>query len=415
MTVTYMVGDVFDRLAEIPDGSVDLIVTSPPFLALRSYLPADHPDKGKEIGSEPTPAAFLDTMMALTAEWRRVLAPHGSIAVEFGDTYSGAGGAGGDYNAGGALDGPMKYARTHDPSIGPPISRVSGTRGAPGGPGWPLDKSLCLIPTLYPACLAYGRNLLTGSESPAGRWRVRNLVTWLRPNPPVGALGDKWRPASSFITVACTGRSRFFDLDAVRSGEYAHPERIGKPINNGRGDSYDVGVGSAWSNQPGFVVQDRGGAPPLDWHSDLDDGVGHLILTTQPYRGSHYATFPEALPRKLIECMCPTKVCTRCGKPSERITESERTVVYPQRGSSAARSNDPGFGEEGFTARTTLGWTDCGHDAWRPGLVLDPFGGSGTTGVVAQGLGRDCLLIDLDDRNAELARERIGMFLEVSS
>lgn len=69
MTAPYwFTGDVFDGLAAIPDGSVDLVVTSPPFLALRSYLPADHPDKGKEIGSEATPAAFIDTLLAVTAE-----------------------------------------------------------------------------------------------------------------------------------------------------------------------------------------------------------------------------------------------------------------------------------------------------------------------------------------------------------
>ena len=56
MTARFLVGDVFDRMAELPDGSIDLVMTSPPFLALRSYLPADHPDKGKEIGSEPNPA-----------------------------------------------------------------------------------------------------------------------------------------------------------------------------------------------------------------------------------------------------------------------------------------------------------------------------------------------------------------------
>lgn len=98
---TLLIGDVFARLAEIPDGSVDLVLTSPPFLALRSYLPPDHPDKAMEIGSEPDPATFIDTLLRLSAEWRRVLAPHGSLSVELGDTYSGSGGAGGDYADGG--------------------------------------------------------------------------------------------------------------------------------------------------------------------------------------------------------------------------------------------------------------------------------------------------------------------------
>lgn len=62
VTARYMVGDVVERLGEIPDDSIDLVVTSPPFLALRSYLPADHPDKHAEIGSEATPAEFLDTI-----------------------------------------------------------------------------------------------------------------------------------------------------------------------------------------------------------------------------------------------------------------------------------------------------------------------------------------------------------------
>jgi len=59
----------------------------------------------------------------------------------------------------------------------------------------------------------------------------------------------------------------------------------------------------------------------------------------------------------------------------------------------------------------TTGWTDCGHDSWRPGVVLDPFAGSGTTLAVASGHGRDSIGIDLDARNLDLARERVGMFL----
>ena len=56
-----------------------------PFLALRSYLPADHPDKAKEIGSEATPGEFIDTMLDVVEECRRVLAPHGSLVFEPAD------------------------------------------------------------------------------------------------------------------------------------------------------------------------------------------------------------------------------------------------------------------------------------------------------------------------------------------
>lgn len=86
---SYLIGDTREQVATIPDGSVSLVTCSPPFIALRAYLPADHPDKDKEIGSEPDPASFLDTLLGLTAEWGRVLAPWGSIAIELGDTYSG--------------------------------------------------------------------------------------------------------------------------------------------------------------------------------------------------------------------------------------------------------------------------------------------------------------------------------------
>ena len=69
------------------------------------------------------------------------------------------------------------------PSFGP-------TTPERGGPGWPLAKSMCLVPHLYTIGLAYGRNPLTGTPSPAGQWRIRNVITWARPNPPVGSLGQ---------------------------------------------------------------------------------------------------------------------------------------------------------------------------------------------------------------------------------
>ncbi len=122
-----------------------------------------------------------------------------------------------------------------------------------------------------------------------------------------------------------------------------------------------------------------------------------------------------------------------CGKPSTRITETKYAArdgsgyvegrswadVDDGRAKAAGRerngnSAQPPGGDIGSAERETLGWSDCGHDSWRPGHVLDPFGGSGTTAAVATGHGYDCTLIDLDERNAELAYERIGgLFMSV--
>jgi DNA modification methylase len=381
---TYHVGDVFDVLRTLPDDSVDLVLTSPPFLALRSYLPDDHPDKGREIGQELTPASFLDTLLALTAEWDRVLTPHGSVAVELGDTYAGGGG---------------EVASREHQAEREGTGADGGARSVPmkEGQDWPLAKSLCGIPELYAFSLAYGRNLLTGEDSSAGMWRVRNLVRWVRPNPPVGALGDKFRPATSTMTIACRSRTRWFDLDAVREpGKHPNAIHYVGNVAANRGDAGDPSK---------RIENNPAGVPPLDWWE----------VPTSPYKGSHYATWPPALCVRPIESMCPREVCRTCGEPRRRMVEHERTFdnVTASAGRSTAGTNGGAFGNSYTVTRSTTGWTDCGHDDYRRGVVLDPFAGSGTTLAVATGHGRDAVGIDLDERNADLARNRVGMFLGV--
>src|SRR5690606_25956203 len=144
---------------------------------------------------------FLDTLLALTAEWGRALAPHGSICVELGDTYSGSGGSGGDYLPGGLRDGQQQFAGSS--ASARESNAAHGRQKNAKRDAWPLAKSMCLVPHLYTIALAYGINPLTGEASPAGMWRIRNVICWARPNPPVGALGDKFRPATSYVTVAC--------------------------------------------------------------------------------------------------------------------------------------------------------------------------------------------------------------------
>jgi len=415
-TVTYLVGDVFDQLATLEPDSVDLVLTSPPFLALRSYLPADHPDKGREIGSEPTPAAFVDTLLDVVEALDRVLAPHGSLVIELGDTYSGAGGYGDPDSPNPAYGNGDRFTERWN---GRTTKRFKTKDN-----GWPLAKSLALVPESFRWALAYGRNPFNGRAT--APWRVRNVVRWCRPNPPVGALGDKFRPATTDLVVACHSAQRYFDLDAVRT---ARPELV---ITNGgnmdprnqRGDDWRRG-----QKPEGGGVSNPAGAPPLDWWE----------IPTEPYPGAHYATWPQALCVVPIKAMCPERVCVVCGQPSRRVME-----VDGLRGRdffvTAGGENDRGLGLHGRRSpmptitRQTVDWTDCGCEPepgssrpdavsstgyqgntpgsrWRPGTVLDPFAGSGTTLAVAHGHGRSAIGIDLDSRNRDLALERVGMWL----
>ncbi len=159
------------------------------------------------------------------------------------------------------------------------------------------------------------------------------------------------------------------------------------------------------------------GAPPLDYWE----------ISPEAYRGSHYATWPRKLLTRPILAMCPQRVCTVCGEPSRRIAVTTNAVGHAVgRASWESGTDGIGAGHSGDIAvhanhpsvpdvaiRETLGWSTCGHDAWRNGIVLDPFAGSGTTLAVATGLGRDAVGFDLDERNAALAMERVGMFLTV--
>jgi site-specific DNA-methyltransferase (adenine-specific) len=420
VSVEYRIGDVRALLAEMPAGSVDLILSSPPYLSLRSYLAADDPMKALEIGSERTPAEYISTLLGLTAEFRRVLAPHGSIAIELGDTFSGSGGAGGDYNANGLREGQPRFRQGYDRRDGRKTMQQGNYEaalpgnGPHGGEGWPLERSLAMIPELYRVALAYGIHPLTGETSPAGRWRVRNVVVHGRPNPPVGALGDKFRPACSYWAVVCINR-RWFDLDAVRT------EPVDTRIRFSNGPKYvDVAdqIPGRRDRLKGYPTRysNSSGAPPLDWFEDESDQFERDLWTipTFGYKGAHYATFAPELVRRFIVSMCPARVCRECGKPSTRITDTKRIAPKDdrQRKTKAAdyrlngHDHPPEIGWE--MDRRALGWTDCGHNAWRAGSVLDPFGGSGTTGMVAAGNGRDAILFDLDERNLTLARERIA-------
>lgn len=251
------------------------------------------------------------------------------------------------------------------------------------------------------------------------------MVRWTRPNPPVGALSDKFRPATSELLIACVGRRRYFDLDAVRGPLSPNTHRrtsshIERQANDGK--AADPRRGGHWASLDRLGVTT--GAPPLDWWRPTlaearrwrawSDRFGEQlwVISTKPYKGAHYATWAPALCERPIKATCPERVCTVCGQPSERVARTINAVGTARLHNRAERARQPhalpSSALPRASERRTVGWTDCGHGAWRRGVVLDPFAGSGTTLAVVAELGRHAIGIDLDERNIALARERVG-------
>ena len=293
---------------------------------------------------------------------------------------------GGDYGDKGWREGQLTYRQQQQ--VAPKTERGprlqdrlhnsgTGNKNRDKRPGWPLDKSLTGIPTLFSWSLAYGRNLLRPERTTAP-WRIRNLVAWNRPNPPVGALGDKFRPATSYLTVATKSRTRYYDQDAVRS--INNPDRLAERDSGSRRRMPPC----AGNNSVGYTdgVQNPGGAPPLDWFEmDEDEFPSYLVIPTSPYRGSHYATWSPDLVVPFVKSMSPERVCRVCGEPSRRMTEGAYVTTPDDSTRDKMRPNDPEVRgsldhppEVGWQrSHTTVGWTDCSHDDYRPGCVFGPI------------------------------------------
>jgi hypothetical protein len=174
-----------------------------------------------------------------------------------------------------------------------------------------------------------------------------------------------------------------------RSVQRAHDPHRGHPAHHGNGADKE-----RWPNPSGRNVRNV-------WS-----------IATQAYSGAHFATFPEELVRRALLAGCPAEVCRRCGKPRERIVEAtyenpgNRTTNGPR--SIEQRHETPGFEQRLERRSETLGWSDCGHGGdFRPGVVLDPFIGSGTTALVARRHGRHSVGVELNPEYARLCAQRL--------
>lgn len=315
-----LVGDALIRLREIPSGSVDLVVTSPPYFRLRNY------GVEGQLGLEPHVDLWVDRLLAVSAEIQRVLVPKGTFWLNLGDTYA-----------------------THT------------SEGA-------NRKSLLMAPERL--ALSLLRN----------GWIIRNKLVWAKTNPMPSNARDRLSCTYELIYVLAKQQQYFFDLDAVRQPHRSAPGKPG-PIKRHEPGSWRGPNGDTAKGLDALKAEGRIGHP-------LGKNPGDVWpLASSNFRGAHHATFPLQLARRVIQAGCPEARCSRCRLPWQRrvIRAVGKTAL-----------------------RTALAPTCVCSAASEPGLVLDPFIGSGTTAVAAEDHGRDWLGIELSARFAAMAKQRIA-------
>jgi site-specific DNA-methyltransferase (adenine-specific) len=226
------------------------------------------------------------------------------------------------------------------------------------------------------------KSLLLGPERLAQAlagdgWIVRNRLAWVKPNPLPSPATDRLTPSWEFVYFLVRSRRYFFDLDAIRD-PLVRPEVPRSRVAERR--RVRAGREHGHSGLTRLSRQGRAGHP-------LGKNPGDAWRIAGARVRGHSASFPAELIRRPILATCPEKVCLACGQPWQRAGHPVRFA----HGQPRPRALVP-----------------CGcKAATRPGLVLDPFMGSGTIALAARRYGRDWLGIELNPDYVRLIRKRL--------
>lgn len=331
------------------------------------------------LGLEPDWRLYLDHLVVIFREVRRVLRRDGTLWLNLGDSYAGAGMSGASRSGEYVGDG----------GKAPP--NVRNRNGLGAVPGL-KPKDLVGIP--WAAAFALRDD----------GWWLRRDIIWAKKNPMPESTEDRCTSAHEYLFHFAKSEKYFYDAEAIKEPHV-------RLWNENNGGSWSYGKGDAQR------VAERGKAGSHSGSYPLPDPAGRnkrsvWFLASEPFAQAHFATYPQKLVEPCILAGTSARgVCPKCGVPWVRVIERESRPNENNCNSKSAHYRGGGGGVGNDARQATFGgWSPscaCGERREPvPATVLDPFMGSGTTALVAERLGRRALGIDLNPDYIRMAAAR---------
>jgi len=468
-------GNCLDKLKELPDQSINTCITSPPYWGLRNYN-----DEEKQLGMEDTPEEYVNNLVEVFREVKRVLRDCGNVWLNLGDSYAMSSIRGGNKKFSGNVGSHNHYEK----------SIKKGKRKIPNGL---KPKDLIGIPFRVAFALQQDG------------WYLRQDIIWHKPNPMPESIKDRCTKAHEYIFLLSKSSKYYFDNESIKEDCVGKDERKWS-------DTYENSGSIIQGNTNKQIKRTK----RYSKDNNLKRNKRSVwTVTTKPFKGAHFATFPMDLIEPCVLAGCPEKVCVACGTPYKKEIVVEKNLTKEQADEIKAnliktnkekkpyaiidkefrnqvieyrnlpkhddlrnylkefriKSNytideiEQHFGtqaphhwfekngsypskEDWLVLKPLLKLDDtydaamteifyksglkgsnsyiegdwqkqcnCETNETKPGTVLDPFGGSGTTGIVASNHNRKAILIELNAEYIEIARQRIqdqgGLFTDL--
>jgi DNA modification methylase len=392
-------GDCIKGMKTLPDGCIHTCITSPPYWGLRDY---GHDD---QLGAEKTPDEFVDNMVKVFREVRRVLRDDGTVWLNLGDSYWSN-----TLSRKDPVESMWGNRPASDLSDGrdniPKVNKRGGLGAAPEGI---KPKDLVGIPWHVAFALQ------------ADGWYLRQDIIWHKPNPMPEAVMDRCTKAHEYIFLLAKSQRYYYDHEAIREDGPTYVRKASGYKSEAYVDGHTSRTGGK-NHKSGFADKDKvtvGRNKRSVW-----------TVTTKPFRGAHFATFPKDLIEPCV--LAGTSAhgcCSKCGAPWARdvevgISDYEKYGKLQGRdfGSNDSVPLDSGAGGQTrkpngtvpslkAAPRTLKGWIPtckCDGASVVPCTVFDPFTGSGTTCVVALNNNRRFVGTELNPDYIKIATDRIA-------